>query len=110
MKYVARLTLIKFSHIFRFIAAFQFAYTGIFGIYSAYLFAKTGHFIAPFIAHAFCNHMGFPDIQEVLLQQDNKKYIILSCYVIGLIGWIYLLPVVTQPEWYSNELYWKQMW
>ncbi|XP_055322310.1 CAAX prenyl protease 2 [Sitodiplosis mosellana] len=91
------------------VSTFQFVYTGIFGIYSAYLFAKTGHFIAPFVAHAFCNHMGFPDIQEVLLQQDNKKYIILSCYVIGLIGWIYLLPVVTKPEWYSNELYWKHM-
>lgn len=90
-------------------AAFQFAYTGIFGIYSAYLFAKTGHFIAPFIAHAFCNHMGFPDIQEVLLQQDNKKYIILSCYVIGLVSWIYLLPIVTEPHWYSNELYWTNM-
>lgn len=90
--------------------AFQFAYTGIFGIYSAYLFAKTGHFIAPFIAHAFCNHMGFPDIQEVLTQQDNKKYIILACYVIGLVSWIYLLPVVTEPKWYSNELYWKNMW
>lgn len=53
--------------------------------------------------------MGFPDIQEVLLLQDNRKYIILSCYVIGLASWIYLLPVVTEPEWYSNDLYWKSM-
>lgn len=44
------------------ISFFQFFYTSIFGIYSAYLFVRTGHFVAPFIAHAFCNHMGFPGI------------------------------------------------
>jgi prenyl protein peptidase len=42
------------------ISFFQFFYTSVFGIYSAYLFVRTGHFVAPFIAHAFCNHMGFP--------------------------------------------------
>lgn len=53
--------------------------------------------------------MGFPDIQEVIQQQDKKKYIILVFYVVGLISWIYLLPVVTEPKWYSNELYWRNM-
>ena len=44
---------------------FQFAYTTVFGMYSAFLFIKTGHFAAPFIVHAYCNFMGFPDFMEV---------------------------------------------
>lgn len=51
--------------------------------------------------------MGFPDLPEVLAQPDNKKYPILGFYVTGLLSWIYLLPIVTEPKWYSNELYWK---
>lgn len=88
-------------------SGFQFAYTGIFGIYSAYLFARSGHFIAPFIAHAFCNHMGFPDIQEVMSQTTCKKVTIIAFYVIGLVSWILLLPIATEPKLYENNLYWK---
>lgn len=92
---------------FFFVAAFQFLYTGIFGIYSSYLFAKTGHFIAPFVAHVFCNHMGFPDVQEALTQSNKRKFLIIACYIIGLVSWIYLVTIVTEPKWYSNELYWN---
>ena len=99
-----------FPFVFVTISVFQFAYTGIFGMYSAYLFAKTGHFMAPFVVHAFCNHMGFPDIQEVLNQPDNKKHLLIGLYVIGLVAWIILLPIVTEPKWYSNELYWNDVW
>lgn len=89
-----------------FILVFQLVYTGIFGMYSAFLFAKTGHFIAPFIVHAFCNHMGFPDIQDLINQPDKKKHLFIGFYVLGLISWIVLLPIVTEPKWYHNELYW----
>ena len=47
------------------VSMFQFTYTTIFGMYSAFLFVKTGHFAAPFIVHAYCNFMGFPDFMEV---------------------------------------------
>lgn len=88
-------------------SVFQFAYTGIFGIYSAYLFARTAHFAAPFIAHVFCNHMGFPDIQNVITQSISKRIIIGTFYIVGLILWIYLLPKATEPTVYSNHLYWS---
>lgn len=65
--------------------------------------------MAPFVVHAFCNHMGFPDIQEVLSQPDNKKHLLIGLYVIGLVAWIILLPIVTEPKWYSNELYWNDV-
>ncbi|XP_055530767.1 CAAX prenyl protease 2 [Wyeomyia smithii] len=88
------------------ISFFQFFYTTIFGIYSAYLFIRTGHFAAPFVAHAFCNHMGFPDLQEVLQQKDRRRAIFLGLYLLGLVGWILLLPTLTTPSWYANNLFW----
>jgi prenyl protein peptidase len=88
------------------ISFFQFFYTSIFGIYSAYLFVRTGHFVAPFIAHAFCNHMGFPDVPDLLAQPQPKKTIFLILYVIGLFGWIILLPTMTTPKWFENNQFW----
>lgn len=85
----------------------QFAYTSVFGIYSAYLFMRTGHFVAPFIAHAFCNHMGLPDFQELFNQPEEKRKWIFKLYIGGLIGWIILLPLVTNPGLYANEFYWN---
>jgi prenyl protein peptidase len=90
------------------ISSFQFVYTSIFGMYSAYLFVRTGHFIAPFAAHAFCNHMGFPDFQEVYNQTNPKRIILIALYVIGLVSFIVLLPSLTVPVWYSNNLFWLQ--
>ncbi|XP_058811819.1 CAAX prenyl protease 2 [Topomyia yanbarensis] len=88
------------------VSFFQFFYTTIFGIYSAYLFVRSGHFAAAFVAHAFCNHMGFPDIQEVLNQTHHRKIIFFGLYLLGLVGWILLLPAVTTPSWYANHLFW----
>lgn len=87
----------------------QFTYTSIFGIYSAYLFLRTGHFVAPFIAHAFCNHMGLPDVQELLSQSENRKKLLIKLYFAGLIGWILLLAVATTPSWYANNIYWNNI-
>lgn len=88
------------------ISFFQFFYTSMFGIYSAFLFVRTGHFIAPFIVHAFCNHMGFPDIPDLISQKEPKRCIFLILYVLGLVGWIILLPTMTSPAWYQNYQFW----
>lgn len=87
----------------------QFAYTSVFGIYSAYLFLRTGHFVAPFVAHAFCNHMGLPDIQELFNQPEDRGKLLIKLYIGGLVGWIVLLPLATSPSWYSNDLYWNNI-
>jgi len=88
------------------ISFFQFFYTSVFGIYSAYLFVRTGHFVAPFIAHAFCNHMGFPDVPDLLSQPYPKRIIFLVLYVVGLVGWILLLPTMTNPKYFINQQFW----
>lgn len=88
------------------ISLFQFFYTSIFGIYSAFLFVRTGHFVAPFIAHAFCNHMGFPDIPELIAQPEPKRCCLCVLYVLGLVGFILLLPTMTDPMWFHNNQFW----
>ena len=88
------------------ISFFQFFYTSIFGIYSAFLFVRTGHFVAPFIVHAFCNHMGFPDFPGLIAYKEPRRSIFLCIYVMGLVGWIILLPTVMQPSFYQNEQFW----
>lgn len=87
------------------ISLFQFLYTTVFGFYSAYLFTSTGHFIAPLLAHSFCNYMGVPDIHELLEYKGIKRYILVMCYFVGLFGWIYLLKNAFDPHFYKNDLY-----
>lgn len=72
-------------------------------MYSAFLFLRTGHFVSVFIVHAFCNHMGVPDVQEVLSTKGTKKIAFIAMYFIGLILWYYLLNPLTNPSWYHNE-------
>ncbi|XP_034942602.1 CAAX prenyl protease 2 [Chelonus insularis] len=91
------------------VSVFQFMYTTLFGAYAAFLFVKTGHFIAPFAAHSFCNHMGFPDLSEVRAYKDPlKKAGILCLFVIGFVAWYYLLIPLTNPTWFSNNLFWSK--
>ncbi|XP_017862514.1 PREDICTED: CAAX prenyl protease 2 [Drosophila arizonae] len=89
------------------IGVFQFTYTTLFGFYSAYLFARTGHFVAPLLAHALCNHMGLPDVQDLWQQNLWRRVLAIVLYVVGLVGWIFLLPIATEPSLYSNKLYWN---
>ena len=48
-----------------FVSVFQMHYTTLFGMYSAFLFLRTGHLAAPVVVHGFCNFMGFPDFVEL---------------------------------------------
>jgi prenyl protein peptidase len=58
-----------------FISSFQFAYTTIFGMYSALLFVRTGHLASCVVVHGFCNFMGFPDLVELVHQEPKKRLI-----------------------------------
>jgi len=113
---------------------FQSTYTTLFGAYAAFLFARTGgiiltffvlkllakevfrfhvfflgHFVAPFAAHSFCNHMGFPDLSEIAAYKDPLKRAGLMClFVIGLIAWCYLLMPMTHPSLFNNNLFWTK--
>lgn len=89
------------------LSGFQFLFTTIFGAYSAFLFLRTGHVIAPFLAHAFCNHIGFPNFREIGTYEEPKRSITFTLCVVGLISWCCLLSPLTNPLWYKNNIYWR---
>lgn len=89
------------------VSTFQFIYTSIFGIYSAYLFLRTGHFAAPLVVHMFCNHMGFPNFVEIAEYPLLQRIFIIFNFVLGLSIWCYLLVPLTNPHIYSNKIYWE---
>jgi prenyl protein peptidase len=94
---------LSFSNIFLLPLGFQFAYTTLFGMYAAFLFIRTGHVAAPCVAHAFCNVMGFPDFGEIGRQKGWKRIVLASAFVIGLVGWYFLLWPLTEPTLYENN-------
>lgn len=88
-----------------FISSFQFGYTTIFGMYSAFLFVRTGHLASCVIVHGFCNFMGFPDLIELLHQEPKKRIVLSGFFCLGLGVFYKLLLTLTQPSLYSNTIY-----
>ena len=85
---------------------FQFSYTYFFGVWSSYLFLRTGSFFASFVSHMFCNFMGFPNINDLLNEFSRAlRNIILFFYLFGLIGFFSLLSLLTQPKMYQNNVF-----
>ncbi|KAI5633042.1 CAAX protease self-immunity domain-containing protein [Phthorimaea operculella] len=89
------------------ISTFQFTYTSLFGAYSAYLFLRTGHFVAPLVAHMFCNHMGFPNFGEIGEYPWVQRIVIIFNFLLGFSLWCLLLSTATNPEIYENRLHWQ---
>jgi len=91
------------------VSVFQFTYTTVFGMYSALLFVKTGHFAAPFLVHAYCNFMGFPDFGEVANSEPRKRMFLIVMFVTGALAFYLLLDRFTVVSWYSNMVYTDQV-
>lgn len=70
-----------------------------------------GHLIGPVLCHAFCNHMGFPDIDEVLNEDDfDKKAKVICFYLLGPILFFMLLNIVTAPVLFHNVVYYDYLY
>ncbi|KAJ8723832.1 hypothetical protein PYW07_007812 [Mythimna separata] len=89
------------------ISTFQFMYTSLFGAYSAYLFVRTGHFVAPLVAHMFCNHMGFPNFAEISEFPPLQRVLIVCNFLLGFGLWCFMLNPLTSPDIYDNRLHWE---
>ncbi|XP_052173359.1 CAAX prenyl protease 2 isoform X2 [Diospyros lotus] len=58
------------------VAGLQLGYTVIFGSYASFLFVRTGHLIAPLVAHVFCNCMNLPVLysqRNVMMEKKPKS-------------------------------------
>ncbi|KNA22254.1 hypothetical protein SOVF_035730, partial [Spinacia oleracea] len=59
----------------------QLAYTMIFGSYASFLFIRTGHLVAPLVAHIVCNYMGLP-----ALYNRRKGVVVSLAFIAGSIA------------------------
>ncbi|PAA72035.1 hypothetical protein BOX15_Mlig025095g1, partial [Macrostomum lignano] len=84
-------------------ATFQFSYTYIFGVYSAYLYLRTGQLAAACAAHSFCNLMGFPDFEALANLRGIKLAVHGGAFVLGLVGWLALLGRLTEPAMFASQ-------
>ncbi|KAI3892877.1 hypothetical protein MKW92_026615 [Papaver armeniacum] len=87
-------TIIFFSPIF-FSLGLQLGYTVLFGSYASFLFIRTGHLIAPVVAHVFCNIMGLP------MLSSQRKGLSIAATVAGFLGFIWFLFPATNPNLYN---------
>ncbi|CAL5387495.1 unnamed protein product [Camellia sinensis] len=79
------------------VVGLQLGYTVIFGSYASFLFIRTGHLIAPVVAHIFCNFMGLP----VLYSRRNG--IVSFAFIVGVAGFLWLLFPATDPDLYNDS-------
>ena len=82
--------------------SFQAAFTTVFGWYASFLLLRTGHYIAPLGAHAFCNVMSFPDLSAA--RAHPRATLIMRLYLVGIIAFAALLGPLSHPALYSNML------
>lgn len=79
------------------VVGLQLGYTVIFGSYASFLFIRTGHLLAPLLAHMFCNFMGLP----VLFSRKNGMVSV--AFVAGMVGFLWLLFPLTRPDLYTDS-------
>lgn len=88
--------------------SFQFAYTYIFGVYSSYLFLRTGYFFPSFLNHSFCNLMGFPNVGELVSEfKGNTRRVLCLIYLSGFIAFFGLISSLTNPMLFDNFIFSK---
>lgn len=77
---------------------FQVFYTSLFGMYASFLLLRTSSTVAVFLAHAFCNHQGFPDARVLI---DPKHHLshhrlpLAAAYFLGIVAFCFLLVPLT---------------
>jgi len=91
-------------------ATLQTAYTTLFGIFAAFLLIRTGHFVAPFVSHMFCNSMGLPSLEFLFRPdydlKDYRKHIAFL-FFFGIVLFVFELRflVLYNPS-FLRSVYW----
>ncbi|KAJ5074069.1 protease u48 caax prenyl protease rce1 [Anaeramoeba ignava] len=77
----------------------QFGFTSIYGMFSAFLFVRTNHFIPLFLTHSFCNFVGFPQF-ELIPNHPNRNEILIML-ILGAVLFFSLLFPLTDSYFYQ---------
>lgn len=84
---------------------FQFTYTTLFGFLCSFLLLRTGTVLVPLSAHVFCNSMGFPELSYHLGSFPDRKKVILTAYILGIVAFVGTLFSWTET---GGSLYWAK--
>lgn len=79
------------------VVGLQLGYTVIFGSYASFLYIRTGHLLAPLVAHIFCNFMGLPKLYS------QRNGMVSVAFVAGMVGFLWLLFPMTHPDLYNDR-------
>ena len=74
----------------------QVVYTSVFGMFSAFLFVRSGHLVSPVLAHSYCNMLGLPPLDAI--PSHSRPRSMFALYVVGLVTFVLLLFPMTSPE------------
>lgn len=77
----------------------QVGYTSIFGMFSAFLFVRSGHLVSPVLAHSVCNMLGLPPVDA--LATHPRPVVMFTIYLAGLVTFVLLLFPLTEPALFS---------
>ena len=77
----------------------QVGYTSVFGVFSTFLFVRSGHLVSPVLAHTYCNILGLPPLDAI--PSHHRPYSIFCLYVLGLLTFVLLLFPLTSPTWFT---------
>eukprot|EP00117_Sycon_ciliatum_P013655 scpid84150/ scgid14232/ CAAX prenyl protease 2; Farnesylated proteins-converting enzyme 2; Prenyl protein-specific endoprotease 2; Protein severas len=75
------------------VACAQICYTTLFGAFSAFLFLRTGHFVACYLSHAYCNMLGLPNFGEI--PAHPHKSVLMVGHVVAMVLFFGLLAPLT---------------
>ena len=80
-------------------------------MFAAFLLLRTGHFVAPFLSHMFCNCMGLPSL-EFLFNPNyflrSYRHVIAFLFVLGIalfVCGVYVLATTANST-YLRSVYW----
>lgn len=71
---------------------FQSVYTSLFGLYTCFAYSFAGTLLAPIALHSLCNYLQMPNFSYLRCQlSGEKKKLISSIYITGILTWIFFL-------------------
>lgn len=82
----------------------QFCISSLFGIFSVYLLLRTGHLMAPILAHSFCNLMGLPfDFEGLKTKPQRERQLLINIFLVSCIAFLFLIRPLTTPKLYGGS-------
>ena len=93
----------------------MFTYTTLFGVLVSYVYVRTGNLLAAGLVHSLCNFFSIPSFEynrpssPLYSKRTSFLFSIISlvvingAYVVGVILFIVLFPILLNPQWCKSQ-------